>query len=134
MRRKLYDASRTFYLFQYPPESARFLVSIGKNEEATKILENAARDNGKELPEGTLEKTKIIQVCRRAPTWTKLQRNMTKLFWQKLQEIPGFWPFSNFFWAKCIINWTLLFSFKIGKIRRDWPKRKPIVKVVSRKI
>ena len=49
-------------LFQYPPESARFLVSVGKNEEATKILENAARDNGKELPEGTLEKTKIIQV------------------------------------------------------------------------
>lgn len=41
-------------IIKYPPESARFLVSKGRIDEASTILKHAAKDNKSTLPEGTL--------------------------------------------------------------------------------
>lgn len=66
-------------LVKYPPESARFLVSIGKSSEAMEILQNAAKDNRKELPEGNLVKTQIVDKEDRGSVVALFQRGVWKV-------------------------------------------------------
>lgn len=50
-------------MFQFLPESARYLVAAGRQKEAYAMLKKAAEMNKNTLPAGTLVKTQVVGRC-----------------------------------------------------------------------
>ena len=56
----LRDKVLSYLIFRFLPESARWLISQGRKEEALKELQRAARLNGTTVPEDLLDKVSCV--------------------------------------------------------------------------
>ena len=64
----------SFSTFQWLPESCYFLMTNGKKDEAIKLLERAAKENGKKLPIGRL----VTEAQKNRYHWSQQVRHRTK--------------------------------------------------------
>ncbi|MDI6695385.1 MAG: MFS transporter [Anaerolineales bacterium] len=70
-----------FWIRRYVPESPRYLLVSGQSEEARRVLEQVARENGVAMPQGTLVLPPATPRGRIADLWKPGVRRVTLLLW-----------------------------------------------------